>query len=237
MADAHKDGIVFGSDGVQIQPSTRNCLLLFSDQDANDTNWDWNGRFDFIHIGGMDDKIQNWSTSLRAAHLSQAPGGLIEISGITVHPIEPVSQNWLNWIHMFGRLQDIRGFSHGIHEDGRLRRELQGAGYEQIQSSCREYQLKQRTHVYEGHCLLQSFVGYIMGMLSLAFLHVPHFWTERPQRELIQNLKQELLERGLNIKAWVTISIPILCTVTDQNSHRCIARKPTAGGLSGAREE
>ena len=76
-----------------------------------------------------------------------------------------------------------------------------------------------------------------MGMLSLAFLHVPHFWTGRTQRELIQNLKHELLERGLSIKVWVAITAPIGHTITDQHSHRCIARKPMAGGLSAAREE
>ena len=237
MADTHKNGIVFGIDAVQIQPSTRNSLLRFSGLEVNDNNWDWDGRFEFIHMRGMGGKIQNWSASLRTAHLSQAPGGLIEISDITVHPVEPASQDWLDWIHMFGRLQDVRSFSHGIHEDGRLLRELQGVGYEQVRSSCQEYHLKRGTHVYEGHCLLQSFMGYMMGMLRLAFLHVPHFWTERLQRELVQNLKHELLKRGLNIKVWVNISVPILCTGTDQHSHRCIARKPMAGGLSSARKE
>jgi hypothetical protein len=236
VADAHKDAIVFGCDAVQIQPSIQNRLLRFNYQDASDNNWGWDGRFDYIHIREMDGEIRNWSTSLRAAHLSQGPGGSIEISDITVHPVEPASRDWRDWNHMLGRLQGIRGFSYGIHKDGRILHELQGAGYEQIESSCREYHLKQGTHIYEDCCLLQSFVGYMMGMLSLAFLHVPHFWTGRTQRELVQNLKHELLERGVSIKVWVAIIAPIGHTVTDQHSHRCIARKPTAGEFSGAIE-
>jgi hypothetical protein len=75
-----------------------------------------------------------------------------------------------------------------------------------------------------------------MGMLSLAFLHVPRFWTGRTQRELVQNLKHELLERGVSIKVRVAIIAPIGHTVTDQHSYKCVARKSMAGGFLGAIE-
>lgn len=79
---------------------------------------------------------------------------------------------------MFRRPQDTCGFSRGIHENGCLLYELQETGFKEIESSCWAYQLKPGTHIYEDHYLVQSFVDYMTGILSLAFLHVPALFLD-----------------------------------------------------------
>lgn len=197
VADAYQHSTVFGIDLSPIETPTDHDLLGFFQVDANDSYWGWDDRFNFVHIRGMEGYIKNWKTSLCAAFRSQAPGGFIEISDITISPTDPSAGLWSKWFSILELLESAAGLSHGIHADGHAYRQLKEAGYEPVGSNCRSFHLMSERP--DDRCLLEGFVGHMAGTFSRALKIAPQSWTMHQQREVEQKLREELLEKGLII--------------------------------------
>lgn len=199
VASAHKNAIVYGTDLAPIQlpivPSNASFYIL----DANESYWTWDNRFDFIHIRNMHGAIQNWDDSLRAAFRAQAPGGIVEMSDLTVHPAGLVNPDsvWCEWLQMLSAFNDVTGYSFGYYGEDYLRRHLQCAGYEPINSKRQKFHLKREMHVYEGRCLLRGLIEQMKGILTRAF-ELVH--SSLKLHELLQRLEVELLIQGVQIE-------------------------------------
>lgn len=78
FADTHPEAQVIATDLSAIQPSYVPENLQFEIDDA-ETPWQFNQRFDYIHLRGMGGSIGDWPQLLKQAYDNLNPGGWIEI--------------------------------------------------------------------------------------------------------------------------------------------------------------
>ncbi|KAG7149009.1 Secondary metabolism regulator laeA like protein [Verticillium longisporum] len=80
VANANPTATVIGTDVAPIQRTRQPSNAIFYVDDANEPDWAWDGRFDFVHVRGLNSGIKSWTATLRAAASCLHVGGLIEIS-------------------------------------------------------------------------------------------------------------------------------------------------------------
>ncbi|KAH6699588.1 hypothetical protein EV126DRAFT_386863 [Verticillium dahliae] len=199
LSESCRNITIIGTDIVAAQPESVPPNVTFYIDDANNASWAWDICFDFIHMRGLNGGIKDWKVTLHAAFCCLRPGGAIEISDMDFdHPVGPLSSDsaWWEWKMMLKALKDATGVDTGIYQDGRRQREVKELGYSCRFHYCRQFYVDHRTHIYNGHSLLASFVEQMKGISERATEFVP----SAVGRHLMERLETEILRNGLVVK-------------------------------------
>lgn len=201
VAQFHEKISVIGTDLAPIQSQQQLKNLNFYVEDANQPDWGWHDRFDYIHFRSLDGGIKDWAATLKTAFKCLRSRGFINLTDVVYcSPTDSEAYNstWDLWVRILGTLKDKTGFSFDFHTDGRARRTLQDAGYEVVHEDKQTFQLKQRTKMYDYCDLLQSFVEQMKGIFARALEFETHSVKQR--HELVQQFGADLLHQGLRIE-------------------------------------
>ena len=199
VSDVNPDATVFGTDLVPMQPHNTPDNVSFYVDDANSLDWGRDDRFDFVHMRGINDVIQDWRVTLQAVFRCLHPGGVIEISDMSYYPPGPRGPGsaWFDWFWMLSVLTDAAGLDIGIHQGDCARSELRHVGYDALRQARGQHLITAWNSVYGGHSLLVSVVEKMKGILTRAMEFVPFSLA---REELISRLEREILQEGMMIR-------------------------------------
>ncbi|KAH6708496.1 hypothetical protein EV126DRAFT_456914 [Verticillium dahliae] len=190
---------VIGTDVAPIQRTRQPSNAIFYVDDANEPDWAWDGRFDFVHVRGLNGGIKSWTATLRAAASCLHVGGLIEISDMVWRPSSPPIPGsvWFDWDKMFKVLTDANGLDVDLYENNRAQGELEKLGLEFLFYSSRKHSVGYKTHIYDDRSVLVCAVEQMKGVLALAMEVVPWYAN---LGALMHRLETEIFDKGIVIE-------------------------------------
>ena len=134
MADAFPSATVIGIDLSPIQPGWTPPNCYFFVDDAEQVPWEFEQKFDIIHIRSMEAAFGNWSKVYEQVFENLHPGGIVE------------NQSQESWIHSLDRdtpdavmewqsllVGASRSFGRDMHMSKEHKRLMQEAGFQDIE--------------------------------------------------------------------------------------------------------
>ncbi|PNH26447.1 hypothetical protein VD0002_g5600 [Verticillium dahliae] len=199
VADVNPTATVIGTDVAPIQHISYSSNVTFYVDDANNPNWAWGDRFDFVRMQGLNGGIKSWTATLRAAASCLHAGGVISISDMVWRPSSPPIPGsvWFDWDKMFKVLTDANGLDVDFYENNRAQGELEKLGLEFLFYSSRKHSVGYKTHIYDDRSVLVCAVEQMKGALALAMEVAP--WHAN-LGDLMHRLETEIFDKGIVIE-------------------------------------
>ncbi|KAJ4316484.1 hypothetical protein N0V84_007840 [Fusarium piperis] len=177
--------------------SARNVTLYV--EDANESDWGRQERFDLIHFRNMDGGIKDWEAAFKWAFNCQRAGGFLRLEQLVFYPPpdDPGPNSiWHALQQALDCIQAQKGLSFALQDAQGAQEKLEGSGYDIISNRTRPFHILPGMYVHDSCDLLWAIIELVKGVLVRG-------WELQPEvadkESLLSRLEVEFA-RGLEVK-------------------------------------
>ena len=176
--------------------------------DANETDWGWRDRFDYIHFRDMDGGIRDWEATFKTAFNCQRAEGFLSLEQLVFYqpPENPCPGSiWYALQQALDYIKAQKGLAFALHDTQGVQKKLESSGYEIVSKETRSFPIKFGMYKHDACDLLCAIIELMKGVLVRG-------WELQPEvankESLLRRLEMEV-GRGLTVKAYELLPDPL----------------------------